>query len=54
MGEIHHLAGDLVADATATFSDRLQAITEEIVSGYMAEVVSTDELIARLRDSADG
>ncbi len=37
--------GWLVSDATATYWDRLQTITEELVSGYMARVVTTDEMI---------
>lgn len=38
--------GWFVSDATATFNDRLQGVTEEIISSYMARVVSTDEMIA--------
>jgi nicotinamidase-related amidase len=40
--------GYLVTDATATFSERLQEVTEELVSGYLAQVVTTDDLVARL------
>jgi len=41
--------GYLVSDATATYSQRLQDMSEEIISGYMAMVQSTDELIAQLK-----
>src|SRR5262249_54914064 len=37
--------GYFVSDATAAFTERLQEATEEIVSLYMAKVVSTDETI---------
>jgi nicotinamidase-related amidase len=37
--------GYFVSDGTAAFSQRLQDFTEEIVSGYMARVVSTDDAI---------
>jgi nicotinamidase-related amidase len=40
--------GYLISDATATFSQRLQDVTEEIVSGYMAKVVSADDFAALL------
>jgi biuret amidohydrolase len=40
--------GYLASDATATHSQRLQDMTEEIVSGYMAEVVTVDDLVGRL------
>ena len=40
--------GYLVADATATFSPRLQEITEELVSGYLAKVVTTDEVLKQI------
>ena len=37
--------GWLVSDATATFSERLQVNTEEIIEGNMATVISTEETI---------
>ena len=37
--------GWMVNDATSTFSTRLQTMIEEIISGYMATVVSTEEMI---------
>jgi nicotinamidase-related amidase len=40
--------GFVVADAMATHSDRLQAATEEIIDTFIAEVVTTDALLARL------
>jgi nicotinamidase-related amidase len=40
--------GYLVTDATATYSQRLQDFTEEIVCGYMALTVTTDEIIGQL------
>ena len=40
--------GYLISDATATFSQRLQDFTEEIVGAYMAKVTSTDQFIAML------
>jgi biuret amidohydrolase len=40
--------GYLVGDATATFSQRWQDLTEEIVGVYMAKVVSTDWIIDQL------
>jgi len=40
--------GYLVADTTATFSPRLQEITEELVSGYLAKVVTTDEVLEQI------
>lgn len=40
--------GYLVSDATATFSQQTQDATEEIVSGYMAEVVTTDDVLGRM------
>ena len=39
--------GYLVSDATATFTQRLQDMTEELVGFAMAEVVSTDEVVDR-------
>jgi nicotinamidase-related amidase len=41
--------GYLVSDATATLSQRLQEETENIVGSFLAEVIDTDKLIARLR-----
>jgi biuret amidohydrolase len=41
--------GYLVGDATATFSQRWQDVTEEMVGVYMAKVVSTDWIIDRLQ-----
>lgn len=41
--------GFVVSDCTATFSQRLQDISEELVSGYMASVVTTAEIIAQLQ-----
>ena len=38
--------GWLVADCTATFSDRLQDMAEELISSFMAKVVTADEMIA--------
>lgn len=46
--------GYMVSDATAAFSERLQQATEEIVSGYMARVVTTDEMIGLLPSGAVG
>jgi nicotinamidase-related amidase len=40
--------GFVVADAMATFSDRIQGATEEIVDSFIAEVVTTDALLKRL------
>jgi nicotinamidase-related amidase len=40
--------GCMVSDATATFSAELQRSTEDIVSGYMAEVVTTETVLGRL------
>ena len=40
--------GYLVSDATATFSQRWQDITEEIVGVYLAKVVTTDRIIDEL------
>jgi nicotinamidase-related amidase len=45
--------GYFVSDGTAAFSQRLQDFTEEIVSGYMARVVSTDEAIDQLQLPVD-
>jgi nicotinamidase-related amidase len=45
--------GYLASDATATFSPRLQAITEELVSGYMAEVLETEHLVGLLASGVD-
>ena len=42
--------GWFVSDSTATFSERLQSLTEELISSYMARVVSTDELVAMISD----
>ncbi|MEV5651765.1 isochorismatase family cysteine hydrolase [Nocardia sp. NPDC052254] len=41
--------GFLVSDATATFTQRMQDITEEIIGFAMTEVVTTDHIIGRLR-----
>ena len=38
--------GWFVSDSTATFSERLQDLTEELISSYMARVVTTDEMVA--------
>ena len=40
--------GYLVADATATFSQRWQDLTEELVGVYMAKVVTTTQIIDEL------
>jgi nicotinamidase-related amidase len=40
--------GYLVADTTATFSQRWQDLTEEIVSVYMAKVVTTAQIVDEL------
>lgn len=40
--------GYVVSDATATFSAALQTSTEEMLSGYLAKVVSTDEMLSML------
>jgi nicotinamidase-related amidase len=48
----HGYHGWLVSDATASFSQRLQDITEELVSGYMARVVSTSEMIGLVTGAA--
>lgn len=42
------IVGYVVADATATFSQRLQDSTEEILGACMAEIVSTRDSIERL------
>lgn len=44
--------GYMVADATATYSDRLQDYTEEIVGAYMAKIVTTEQLLAALDTAA--
>lgn len=36
--------GYVVSDATATFSESLQTSSEEMLSGYLAKVVSTEEM----------
>ena len=41
--------GYLVSDTTATFSQRWQDLTEEIVSVYMAKVVTTAQIVDELR-----
>jgi nicotinamidase-related amidase len=41
-------SGFVVADAMATHCERLQAATEEIIDSFIAEVVTTDALLARL------
>ncbi len=41
--------GYLIADGTATFSQRWQDLTEEIVGVYMAKVVTTDQIIDQLQ-----
>ena len=43
--------GWLVADCTATFSDRLQDMAEELISSFMAKVVTADEMIALIEAS---
>ena len=48
----HGYHGWMVSDATASFSARLQDITEELVSGYMARVVSTTEMVELVTASA--
>lgn len=40
------LDGYLVSDATATFSDELQAATELAIGGMAAKIISTDEAVA--------
>ena len=40
--------GYLASECTATFSQRLQDISEEIIGAQLGEVLSTDELIRRL------
>lgn len=40
--------GYFASDATATFSDALQTATEDIISGYMAPVLRTNEIIEML------
>jgi len=44
--------GYLASDTTAAYSQRLQDVTEEILSAYIAKVAKTDELIARLAPTA--
>jgi biuret amidohydrolase len=46
--------GYLVSDATATFSQRWQDLTEEIVGVYMAKVVTTAEIIDELSGAKPG
>ena len=46
--------GRSVSDSTATFSERLQDLTEELISSYMAQVVTTDEMVALISDLAGG
>jgi biuret amidohydrolase len=46
--------GYMVGDATATFSQRWQDLTEEIVGVYMAKVVSTDWIIDQLQAATRG
>jgi biuret amidohydrolase len=41
--------GYLIADATATFSQRWQDMTEEMVGVYMARVVTTSQIIEQLQ-----
>ena len=48
----HGYHGWMVSDATASFSPRLQDVTEELVSGYMARVVSTTEMVELVTASA--
>lgn len=43
--------GYLVSDATATFNDRLQHVTEEPVGGYLARVMTVNQLIDMLEDA---
>jgi ureidoacrylate peracid hydrolase len=48
----HEYTGYLAGDATATFSDELQAATELAIGGMVATVTSTDDLIEALRIGA--
>lgn len=41
--------GYLISDGCATFSERLKIFTEEIISAYIAQVVSTDEIIKKIK-----
>ena len=47
----HGYHGWFVSDATATFNDRLQGITEELVSSYLARVVPAADMIKLIEGS---
>jgi nicotinamidase-related amidase len=47
----HGYHGWFVSDATASFSKRLQDLTEELIGGYMARVVSTTEMAGLIHAS---
>ena len=44
--------GYLVSDSTATYSEGLQQSAESLVSGWLAELVTTDSVIETLRTAA--
>jgi nicotinamidase-related amidase len=44
--------GYMISDATATFSERVQTGTEEMVSAFMAPVLTTAEISEQIARSA--